>query len=89
MSENAKNALNITENLTKWPNYTSIHQKMQKECHKWQKKFEKRQKMAKKSKNGRHWGPTFPCYTEAHLENQSGRARCAHNGPPGFLGGLR
>ena len=31
----------------------------------------------------------FPCYTEAHLENQGGLLAALAYGRPGFLGGLR
>ena len=69
----------IPQNAIKMPKIAKFGKKGPKTC----------LKMNKTTQNGLHGQPTFPCYTEAHLENRSGRARCAHNGPPGFLGGLR
>ena len=80
----------VDENLTQWPKNTSKHQKMQKKKQKTAKNDSKIYlKKAKPPQNRLHWELTFPCYTEAHLENQRGLLAALANGPAGFLGGLR
>ena len=56
---------------TTWPKITSKRKNDAKNSKKLQKNCQKfHLKMAKTPQNRLHWEPPFPCYTEAHLENQ-------------------